>query len=276
MKENILQMRIAFFIAAVVSLLMTVIFVYDGSTETFEVVVGVTTILVTAILGISTYYQAKEQSQIDMIDKTPCLRVVFRDDDLNDEEQFPLAMQKPEITMLTSNMHYVKVGSIPKNKEENYWSLELKLQNVSNCVINKIGTYFFEGDYRKERQCFEKVTHSPRLKLAYENAEKDADEHQKLMREALLNPTKYVCSVPPTETFDLEYIVEEPIKNYEDGLARYSFAFEMESVYGYTYTQYIYMAICLAAYGKPCCLMAVVDADGEVIPGEIDKKLLRK
>ena len=51
------------------------------------------------------------------------------------------------------------------------------------------------------------------------------------------------ADLKPEEHCVMEIIVTDPIANDNDNLATYSFAFEMETIYGYTYTQYIVITI---------------------------------
>ena len=222
-KKNIRKMRNMFLIMAGISAVLISTILLTNSSEWYELVISVSSIIVTAVLGITTYYQTAEQNRIDMMDKIPYLRLVYAEREID--------RASAGMELLYNNTRYLVLSSCVGR-----WILDLKLVNAGTVTIKKLNHYFCEGDYRENGNNWNRLSDSGRAIAA----------NQDLKNERInkLNSFTYEnADLKPEEHCVMEIIVTDPIANDNDNLATYSFAFEMETIYGYTYTQYIVITI---------------------------------
>ena len=290
MKKNLINMRNIFFISAVISIIFVIFFliVGDGNHDIFDIFIGVSTVVVTAFLGIATYYQAKEQSQIDLLDKVPYLRIKYETIDFSKIVYPTINKEECEnIKSLAKNgikpikmvgvidvtekykdeLNYISVG-IGKNQ---VWPLFLVFENASDCVMKKITPYTFSGDYHNKKYCFEKAQNSKFFRYS------DSENSSLLAKKIIYEENKNIA-VEKSESIEIVFLIKNIINNSDpERTTTCSIALEIETLHGYVYTQYCTFSTTLAASNYyDTCYFAVYGYDIEIKPGPIDKKLLIK
>ncbi len=236
-KKNISKMRNMFLIMAGISTVFISTILLNDASNWYELVISVSSIIVTAVLGITTYYQTAEQNRIDMMDKIPYLRLVYEEFDVkgllnNEKKDMGL---KPEV-ILFNNKKFINITGC-----NGKWILPLKVVNAGTVTIKNLKHYFCEGDYRENGNKWSRLSDSGRAIIANQDLKNE--------RMDKLNSFTYEnADLKPEEHCAMEIIVTDPIANDNDNLSTYSFAFEMESIYGYTYTQYFVITTYFAGF----------------------------
>lgn len=287
MKKNIINLRNIFFLSAVISVSFVVFFVIitKGNHDIFDIIIGVSSIVVTAFLGIATYYQAKEQSQIDLLDKVPYLRIQYETFDFS-QVIYPFNNQeavdnirataekgiKPEglagvadvTNLFGDDLNYIKTGMCVNH----IYPLNLRFENASDCVMKRITPYICKGDYHSKENCFEKADNA---KCYRQRLHKSSSS----LTKRIIEEENKNIAVEKGQTIEIVFALKELINLEDDRTTTCSVALEIETLHGYVYTQYCRFSTTLAASNYfDVCYFACYGYDVDIKPGPINKKLL--
>lgn len=274
-RRNLTIMRTLFVVMSAITLLIIILFLLNSPENQYELIISVCSIFVTAVLGITTYYQTAEQNRIDMFEKTPYLRLVY------DEFDIKKAFRTTEVNEKGGHKNDFMIRkelSLVNNKKtinvtgcNGRWVLTVKVTNAGDVTIKSIRQYFCEGDYREDNNKFFKLSDSGRFGLAVEAFANDNNQGEFLKR--LENYTFENSDLKPNDEIVLDVIVSDPIGKDRGNYVTYSFAFEMDSIHGYTYTQYFVITVTFSAFVDDVKLQ-IVNQEIDIQQGNIRKRKL--
>ena len=248
-----------FLVAASAGTVFIVFWLMDSPEGTSNIVISVCSIIVTAILGIVTYKQTATQNRIDMLDKIPYVRLVYENlDEIKDKGTYQ------DVLLIYNNKKYINLTGCAGR-----YIIPLKVKNAGTIAFKKITHFYFEGDFCKEQANWVELSDSGRAIIMSD----DLDNKNESEQLDFLNQFTYSnADIMPGEEIEIETIVSKPDFK-SGGVFTYSFAFEIESIYGYSYTQYIMIKTYLAGLAEDGSVkLQVVDQNVEIEYGKMKRK----
>ena len=267
-KRGLIALRIFFFVAAAITSGFIVYIVQNDSENILESILALSSIMVTLILGVITLYQTNTQTQMDMIDKTPYFRIV-KDTEfehhIQENTNVDSEIDAKTLYMYTKFLYfgnYVNFGS----------AVTLEVENISNCIIKRVTKYVCEG---KKYSCGGKFVRYKNTKLLeFCNSDEGKEYHNNFN----LNENEYdlVCG----DKFMLSFIVGDGkfIDEAKSSGKEYDFsvAFEIETVHGYVYTQYMEFSVKPVDIKKGADWVTITYYDVDIKSEKISQKFLQK
>lgn len=262
MKKNGLNWLKLFFVAAAMITTGIIIYIFSSSLDDkFEMVLALSSVVVTLILGVITYYQTNEQTEIDKLDKTPYFRIV------KDTEYEHHATDKDIDT--NTLYQYTKFLRYSNYSDGIGAVVQLEFENVSNCIIKRVKKYVCANKKYSEGGTFVRYKDTQLVKMCYDNKGAGYEFHNNFN----LNEREF--DLIPNDKFEVSLIIADNIENTSQKEYSFSIALEIESVHGYVYTQYMDITVTPVQITAGCDWVRITDYDVDITPTRIKKKFLK-
>ncbi|MBQ5782713.1 MAG: hypothetical protein IIV99_04925 [Oscillospiraceae bacterium] len=259
-KSNLIHLRIFFVFSALITSAIVVGILFSSADKKLEIITGLFSVTVTLILGVITYYQTREQTQIDMIDKTPYFRIV------KDTQYEQHANQKDiDINTLyryTKFLQYENLGT------DIGAVVKIEVENVSDCIIKRVKKYICAD---QKLSCGGKVVPYSETALVHRLGHPDSVGYDYRNN---FNLHEKEFDLIAGDSFETAVMVDSWIDTQSAKQYDFTIAFEIETVHGYEYTQYMEFSIQPVPVDTAANWITITDYDVTISQGKIPRKYL--
>lgn len=261
-KKGLIWLRVFFAFSAISTLLIVTYIILSPLDNKYEFILGLLSVVVTLILGVSTYYQTHEQTQIDMIDKTPYFRIVK-----DTEFEYHSSTADIDANIAYQYNKFLQYGNYDNGVGA---VVKLEFENVSDCIIKRVKKYVCADKKYSNGGKFLRYNDTELVKMCREPSCKAYEYHNNFN----LNENEF--DLVSNDKFEVSVIIADGIElsSEANSMSEYDFsvALEIETVHGYKYTQYMEFSVKPVLVFTAADWVMITDYDVEIVSKGISRK----